>query len=60
MEVVSKTHEQILEGMKRRSAEILESRERSIDFLIKIGIYTPNGELSRNYTDPNKIPLRDF
>jgi len=60
MECVSKTHEQILEGMKKRSEEILSSKETAIEFLIKIGIYDKNGKLSKNYNNPNKLPIRDF
>ena len=48
--MTNKTHEQRLKDMEKLSREILKSEQKSIEFLIKIGIYNSEGELSENYS----------
>jgi hypothetical protein len=54
------SHEQVLQAIKKRSEYILASDERSLEFMIQTGIYDNSGNLSKNYSDPNGIPQRDF
>ena len=48
--MTNRTHEQILKDLEKLSREILESEQKSIEFLIKIGVYNSEGELSENYS----------
>ena len=58
MEYINKTHEQILEDFKIFAKNISDSKEKSLEFLVNLGINTPDGKLTKNYSDPNKIPQR--
>ncbi|MDL2312814.1 hypothetical protein LJC68_08060 [Bacteroidales bacterium OttesenSCG-928-B11] len=44
------THQQQLEKFKAASDHIVSSKERSINFLVKIGINKPDGRLTKNYS----------
>lgn len=44
-----KESEDILAKFRAYTKELLSSREKSIEFLKKVGIYNEKGELSDNY-----------
>ena len=58
MKGTNKTHEQILIDLEKLSKSISGSKKESLDFLVRIGVNTKTGKLSRNYSNPHKIPQR--
>jgi len=47
-----KEHKEYLKDFKDYSKEILETKESSQEFLIRIGVNTPTGKLTRAYSQP--------
>lgn len=50
----TKEHKQYLNEFKAYSKEIISSQEKARNFLIRTGINTPGGKLSRAYSSNGK------
>lgn len=46
-----KEHQEYLKAFKAHAKDIASSREKAKSFLVRAGIHTKNGKLSKNYTD---------
>ncbi len=45
----NKEHKELLEAFKKYTNKLLSSKKESEDFLIRSGIYSQKGKLSKNY-----------